>query len=345
MKSLILPLAILSSLAWAQEQKPFEQTIEKGYASLYVDQLIDQFDAELDRRLVTKSDDSILNTHLYAKILSARSYIEKRENFESKDLSLLKITNSKLYAKVVQDITAHAHLIKAQRDDVLKSEGSVLFPSTTTSGNLTGNTFPTKVWSLTFDDGPRGSKTKTVVDNLYQRGIKATFYMLTSQAKKYPETAKYVVDSGMNIALHSYTHPDLNKANSSTLEYEITSAKADLEKLLNVNTTTFRLPFGSGMRNNTLRKVIAKNKFIHIFWNIDTLDWKDKDPQSILNRVIKQMKLTPKNSGIILYHDIHSQSVIASAMTMDHLLDNGHKVCTVEEVIDFHNGKDIDCVK
>ena len=149
----------------------------------------------------------------------------------------------------------------------------------------------------------------------------------------------------MTIALHSYTHLDLNKQSPAKLEYEITKAKKDLESLLDVETKTFRLPFGSGMRNSNLRTVIARNKYIHIFWNIDTLDWKDKNPASIQARVEKQMKLTPKNSGIILYHDIHNQSVIASAMTMDYLLDNGHKICTVEEVIDFHNGKDISCVK
>jgi peptidoglycan/xylan/chitin deacetylase (PgdA/CDA1 family) len=318
---------------------------EKAYASVYADQLIEQFDAELDKRLSLDQSESILSTHLYSKILGVRSYIEDREDYEDKELSLINITNTKMYNQIVKDINSQAKQIKLERDEVIKSEGSVLFPSVTTSGNLTGNTYPSKVWSLTFDDGPRGSKTKTVVDNLYQRGVKATFYMLTSQVKQYPETAKYVVDSGMNIALHSYTHLDLNKQTASKVEYEITKAKNDLEAILGVKTTTFRLPYGSGMRNSKLRAVIARNKFIHIFWNIDTLDWKDKNPASIQARVEKQMKLTPKNSGIILYHDIHNQSVIASAMTMDYLLDNGHKICTVEEVIDFHNGKEIGCVK
>jgi len=343
MKSVILPLTLICSISHAGLTDT--KVTEKAYASVYADQLIKQFDNELDKRLKLNQDESILSSHLYSKILGVRSYIEDREDYEGKELSLLSITNTKLYNKIVKEINSQAIQIKLEREQVIKSEGSVLFPSVTTAGNLTGNTYPTKVWSLTFDDGPRGSKTKTVVDNLYQRGIKATFYMLTSQAKKYTETAQYVVDSGMTIALHSYTHLDLNKQSPAKLEYEITKAKKDLESLLDVETKTFRLPFGSGMRNSNLRTVIARNKYIHIFWNIDTLDWKDKNPASIQARVEKQMKLTPKNSGIILYHDIHNQSVIASAMTMDYLLDNGHKICTVEEVIDFHNGKDISCVK
>lgn len=200
------------------------------------------------------------------------------------------------------------------------------------------------MWSLTFDDGPRGIKTKTIVDALYSRGIKATFFMLTAEAKRYKSTAQYVVDSGMNIALHSYTHPNLVKATSDSLEYEITTAKKDLESLLNIKTSVFRLPYGSGMRSNEIRQKIAMNNYVHIFWNVDTLDWKDKDPKSILERTKKQMKLSKNDAGIILYHDIHNQSVIASELTMDHLINNNYKVCTVEEVIKFQNGLDSDCV-
>ena len=183
MKSVILPLTLICSISHAGLTDT--KVTEKAYASVYADQLIEQFDNELDKRLKLNQDESILSSHLYSKILGVRSYIEDREDYEGKELSLLSITNTKLYNKIVKEINSQAIQIKLEREQVIKSEGSVLFPSVTTAGNLTGNTYPTKVWSLTFDDGPRGSKTKTVVDNLYQRGIKATFYMLTSQAKKY----------------------------------------------------------------------------------------------------------------------------------------------------------------
>ena len=169
--------------------------------------------------------------------------------------------------------------------------------------------------------------------------------MLTREAKKYESEALNLINSGMNVALHSYTHPDLNKASAESLAYQITQAKADLEKLLEVKTTVFRLPYGSGLRNSAVRKVIAKNNYVHIFWNIDTLDWKDKNPQSVLARVKKQMKVTPNNSGVILFHDIHAATVLSSELTMDHLLNNGHKICTVEEVISHTNGNEEDCLK
>lgn len=349
---LFLALSLISSWAFAHTHS-IDSSITKEkfeYANIYVDSLIENFDKRLDEKILLKDTKSILTEDVYSKLLSGRSYIESySSNYKSntiKSLSVLNIRNTDVYNEVVAQINHSAIKIKQENIKKFKSKSSdsLIYPSTSSSGNLTGNTFPKKVWSLTFDDGPRGSRTKAVVDSLYARGIKATFFMLTAEAKKYKSTAQYVVDSGMNIALHSYTHANLSKS-SANLDYEITTAKKDLEKLLNVKTTVFRLPYGAGMRNTTVRKNIAKNKYIHIFWNVDTLDWKDKDPKSILARVKKQMKLSRNDAGIILYHDIHRQSVIASELTMDHLLENNYKVCTVEEVIEYTNGKTIPCIK
>ena len=53
---------------------------------------------------------------------------------------------------------------------------------------------------------------------------------------------------------------------------------------------------------------------IHVFWNVDSLDWKDKNPETILARVKKAMAAEKK--GIILFHDIHPQSVEASKLVL-----------------------------
>jgi len=76
---------------------------------------------------------------------------------------------------------------------------------------------------------------------------------------------------------------------------------------------------------------------LHVFWNVDTLDWQDKNPQSIFNRAVKQMSGTKNNAGVILFHDIHRQTVTASALLMDHLKKTNAKVCTVQGIINQIN--------
>lgn len=353
---LIAILAFVSSLSFAHtgnQKIDTTKAINKqmlSYASIYADELIDQFDKLLDYNIATNNKDNILHSQLYAKILSARSYIENfsdHQKYLNNPESILKVKDAFLYNQVVETINHNSKVIVQEQthQKSLSLNDSIIYPSASKAGNVTGNTFPKKVWALTFDDGPRAHKTSKVVDNLYKRNIRATFFMLTEEAKKYKKEAMNVIDSGMNVALHSYTHPDLNKASSESLAYQITKAKVDLENLLNVKTSVFRLPYGSGLRNTKVRNVIAQNNYVHIFWNIDTLDWKDKDPQSVLQRVKKLMKITPNNSGIILFHDIHAATVVSSELTMDYLLDNGHRICTVEDVISYLNGKSNSCLK
>ncbi len=316
-------------------------------ASIYADHLITEFDKQLE---LSESFD-LRDSEVYAKLISARSYIENQNGHKHhkaiSDKSLVEVTDPDQYISVINQINSDSKEIFKRMQKNVHTERSlgVIYPSSGKAGNVTGNTFPSKVWSLTFDDGPRGSRTKTIVDNLYERGIKASFFMLTREAKRYASTVDYVKDAGMEIALHSYNHKNLNKASDQTIHFEVGQALMDLKKLTDGDVQLFRLPYGSGLRNSNLRKIIANYNLVHIFWNVDTLDWKDKDPQSILKRVKLQMSKAPKNSGVILFHDIHAQTVIASELTMDYLIENGHTVCSTGDVIKYLNGKKQNCLK
>jgi peptidoglycan/xylan/chitin deacetylase (PgdA/CDA1 family) len=341
MKKFIIPL-LVTLLAPAFAKADSQENI---YANVYADFLIEQFDDELD---TSSRGSSFLTSDTYAKILAAREYIEHTDGHTHsyKSSSVLLVNDSLKYGQVVSIIDSMAVSISNTQKKMksFNNSRSILYPSLGGTGNVTGNTFPKNVWSLTFDDGPRSGRTQTIVDNLYSYGFEASFFMLTSQALRNTKTVDYVLDHNMELALHSYTHKNLVKVSGKVLDYEIGTAKTELEKLGNRGISLFRLPFGSGTRNQVIRNKIAKLGMIHIFWNVDTLDWKDKDPKSIYDRTVKQMNLTPKKSGIILFHDIHAQTVIASEMVMKYLSDENKKVCTVGEVISYINGTEQSCL-
>lgn len=305
------------------------------FATRYLDECIAEFDRHLDHKLATQSElKHHLNTHLYAKIQTLRNHLEhQRITSHRKSLSyeLYKSEISfEAYDRYAHNI--HQAFIK-----------NIIAPSASSSGNVTGNSFDENVWSLTFDDGPHPSRTQMIVDQLYRAQIPATFFMLTSKAKQYPKIVDYIKDANMEIALHSYTHKDLNRVNSKTLNFEIDQAKQELEEITQTPLTLFRLPYGSGLRNKVLREKIASNNLIHIFWNVDTLDWKDKDPKSIFHRALKQMKLSPNQSGIILFHDIHSQTVKAVEYMLDYLSKENKKVCLLGDIIHQINNSQEHC--
>jgi len=55
-----------------------------------------------------------------------------------------------------------------------------------------------------------------------------------------------------------------------------------------------------------------------VMWSIDSEDWADPVPESVAMRVLHQ--LAQKQKGIILFHDIHKQGVLALSPVVEELL-------------------------
>jgi hypothetical protein len=55
-----------------------------------------------------------------------------------------------------------------------------------------------------------------------------------------------------------------------------------------------------------------------VMWNVDSLDWADPIPESIAMRVLHELNQTHK--GIVLFHDIHKQGVLALSPVIEELL-------------------------
>lgn len=219
------------------------------------------------------------------------------------------------------------------------TSSDTIIPSAGENGNISGRSFPTNTWSLTYDDGPSSKTSGTILEHLKAKGIRATFFMLGKQAEALPTLAKTIANApGQDVASHSYDHAQLTKVGPAALEHQIGGSKKILESKLGKPIKLFRLPYGAGVGVASIRAKIAAHNMIHVFWNVDTLDWQDKNPQSIYERAVRQMKAMKRNNGIVLFHDIHSQSVIASAKLMDYFNTNkAIKVCTIQEVVDQIN--------
>lgn len=348
----ILNLLLLKKLPTEKQLQLLPISIEEQeleYANIYSNYLISEFDKLLDHKIILNDNDSILDSQVYTRLISARDFIEQRNHKhtlseEKKVSSNLYVSNQLLYNAVIDQINANAEeMMEQKRLEDLKI-ASKIEPSIYRNGNVRGNSYPKNVWSLTYDDGPKKINTKKIVDYLYSNNVKATFFMLTRNAKALPELVDYVENANMEVALHSYTHKNLKKASDALLEKEISEAKKDLEEVLIDKINLFRLPYGAGMRVDKVRKKIAQNKMLHVFWDVDTLDWKDKNPNSIHKRALKQMKLRKKKGGIILFHDIQDQTIKASKLMVDYLIKNNLKTCTVGDLVKFNNEIPNDCL-
>jgi peptidoglycan/xylan/chitin deacetylase (PgdA/CDA1 family) len=273
------------------------------------------------RSLSKKVDNYVVDQEILNKEMKKLARKESFKNFKLKVKSL----GQKIKGQ-----------IKRNKQDRTTSSDTI-FASTGGAGNITGRGFPANTWSLTYDDGPGGRTTTTVLQNLKDKNMKATFFMLARQVEALPSTAKAIADAGMDIASHSYDHPQLTKVGPQALEKQVGGSRKIIETKLGKPVKLFRLPYGAGVSVGTVRAKIAEHNMVHVFWNVDTLDWQDKNPTSIMNRAIKQMNAATNKGGIILFHDIHSQSVEASRMLMDYFIKEKINVCTVQAVVDQIN--------
>jgi peptidoglycan/xylan/chitin deacetylase (PgdA/CDA1 family) len=215
------------------------------------------------------------------------------------------------------------------------------FPSNGTNGNIVGLIFPKNVWALTYDDGPNPTHTPAVVKNLEELGIKATFFWLAQNVIKYPDVVNLVKENGHQLENHSWSHAQLTKQGPEQLKKEIVDSTVVEAKAYGERPKFFRCPYGAGTNVPHIRKIISEQGMIHVFWNVDTLDWQDKDPDSIVERAKKQM--IAAGHGVVLFHDVHPQSVIASKKLVEwskSLKGEENKIrwVTIPEIVKELNG-------
>lgn len=217
------------------------------------------------------------------------------------------------------------------------------FPSTGPSGNVMGLVFPKNVWALTYDDGPNPVHTPAIIKNLESLGVKATFFWLAQNVIRYQSVVDLVKEKEMVLANHSWSHPQLPKLGDESLRKEVVKSTEVESIAYGEQVKYFRCPYGAGNSVLRVRQLIADLGMIHVFWNVDTLDWQDKDPDSIFERAKKQMMAN--GHGVILFHDIHPQSVIASKKLVEWSQtlkgsDNQIRWVTIPEIVNEMNGEE-----
>src|SRR5262249_3732075 len=85
---------------------------------------------------------------------------------------------------------------------------------------------PGKRVALTFHDGPDPVWTPKVLDFLAAHDIKATFCLIGTNAKRYPDLVRRIVDEGHQLCDHTMTHDqDLKYKPAETMRREIVGAK------------------------------------------------------------------------------------------------------------------------
>ena len=182
-----------------------------------------------------------------------------------------------------------------------------------------------KVVALTFDDGPNPATTNQALDTLSKYGIKATFFVLGKNVSGNEEILKRMKADGHVIGNHSWSHPILSQLSLDEAKKQITDTEDVLTKVLGSSSKLMRPPYGA--ITDDIRNSLDLS---FIMWDVDSLDWKNKNEASILTEIQREVK----NGSIILMHDIHAETVHALPKVIDYLKGQGYDFVTVPDLLD-----------
>lgn len=150
---------------------------------------------------------------------------------------------------------------------------------------------------LSFDDGPHPNSLE-IADVLREYNVPAVFFCIGKNAEAYPEIVQLLHAGGHLIGNHSYSHsPTINFFSGDLMRDEIQRTDALLQKLTGEKCLWYRPPYG--VTNHPLRKALKKVPHGVLGWNLRTLDTIQKDPDRLVQRIIRRVK----PGSIILLHD------------------------------------------
>jgi len=181
-----------------------------------------------------------------------------------------------------------------------------------------------KYVALTFDDGPSGKYTRTLLDGLYDRGAKATFLLCGYRIKDYPDIAQRILDEGHEIGYHGYSHDSMKTMSRRQIAQELMDTEALLPEGCH---PAFLRPPG-GFSSDGVRQVAQARGLAILHWSVDPQDWEIHSEQAIEKAVLEQVS----DGDIVLLHDMTTASVEAALDIVDALVKQDYEFVTVSEL-------------
>ncbi|MCD9085179.1 tetratricopeptide repeat protein [Stenotrophomonas sp. SY1] len=285
------------------------------------------------------ADSSLPAVKLHQRIgedLEALDEIERNYNQEiTRIFSRFERTRAiELKREKWDDYIAHLHT-QYSREAILRDYGVIEpYPMSMKDSEreIFGRDLPAKTVVLTFDDGPHKAYTDEVVAILKRYDVPGVFFEVgrnigavqaDGQVKLGPMAgiSRNLMEQGYAVGNHSLTHAQLSRTSGDALREQVLATDTLLKGVDSRRAPLFRFPYGA--RNAEGLQLLNEAGLKSIMWNIDSMDWADPVPESIVQRVVEQVQKEQK--GIILFHDIHDRAVKALPQILDRLIADGYQ--------------------
>lgn len=153
-----------------------------------------------------------------------------------------------------------------------------------------------KEFALTFDDGPDPKYTPQLLDLLKRHGAKGTFFLVGSNAEKYPELIKRIHEEGHLIGTHNYVHKTNWLMGPAAVKKQIQKTNKIIFDVTGVHSTYYRPPWGIV----NLFDFANRGNTQIVLWSAMFGDWRLKVGAE---RLTKRMMKKLRGGEVFLLHD------------------------------------------
>jgi len=196
---------------------------------------------------------------------------------------------------------------------------------------------------LTFDDGPNPNVTPKILDTLKEHGVQGAVFFVTGQnAQRHPDLVRRIVDEGHVLGGHTWNHPSLTGLSKDKALSELTRTDEAVDQVLGYDypLNLVRPPYGATNASvlETIGETYGGNS---VLWQVDSEDWKVQSDlrqgnptTSLVDRVVAGANQVDRRGtgGVILMHDIHSNTAKDLGKVLDALEAKGYKTISILDV-------------
>ncbi|MFH1282213.1 MAG: polysaccharide deacetylase family protein [bacterium] len=188
--------------------------------------------------------------------------------------------------------------------------------------------------TLTFDDGP-SKTTEKLLELLKKKDVKAAFFVLGVNIKRFPLLIKRIHEDGHELGNHTYGHinfgqyknPDIREK----LKQEILSTDEMISEIIGIHPYFVRMP--NGTSKSWVKEVIGELNLSIVNWSFGC-DWKKMDLESMSKAYIKAVE----PGAVLLFHDTSrniDERLKIIEKVINYALDNEYVFVTVSEMFEL----------